>query len=103
MDTAEIELKDGNTVAVWLGYQPSYSAHIPGFHLFNTTRPILKNGENLPAGATVTAATLNAAGYSTPRIPAKHPTPKEQAADLHHDERTEGFSKRHFRTNPHDQ
>jgi hypothetical protein len=37
-----------------------------------------------------------------PRDDSTPPTPKQAVADQIHDERTEGYARRPFRTNPHD-
>jgi hypothetical protein len=90
-------LRDGNSVAVYIGTQPGFG-ELPAFDMFNLTRAIGEYG----VGSTVGVATLARLGYSAPRKTSTPPTPQQAAADLAHDERTEGYARRPFRTNIHD-
>jgi hypothetical protein len=57
------ELKDGSTVAQYLGWNGGGKDH-PGFPLFNLTKQI----GIYPVGSTVTEPTLNRLGYTAPDI-----------------------------------
>lgn len=59
---AEVDLKPGNAVAVFLGIQKSYKPGVSDIPLYNLTRQV---GDH-PVGATVSAATLARLGYSAP-------------------------------------
>ena len=61
-------LQDGNSVAVYGGFQPSAPQHGPGLHLFKLTRDVAEKRK----GAMVTASTLESLGYSCPHIPEIH-------------------------------